>query len=293
MMRFWLILLLVLGGGSAADAQSAPGPVGKPEGIWRAQIHWVPLDIAGTRYLLYTRVCRPQGEEPARIVVFAHGTPAVAQRPGMQPLTCEGEAARWFLGRGYVVIASMRRGYGQTGGYWGDGFASCATADYFTAGLETARDIAATLEYAATLPFARPTGMILVGHSAGGWGTIAYNATPHPRVTALVNMAGGRGGHQQGRANNNCRPEDLAAAAGRFARTSITPMLWIYAANDSYFAPPIATALYTAYTSNGGKAELHQLPAFGSDGHQLLFGSGGSRIWGPLVERYIASQRAQ
>jgi dienelactone hydrolase len=292
-MRRWLCSALLLLLPVCGLAQPAPGPVGKPEGTWRAQIHWVPLDIAGTRYLLYTRVCRPQGEGPARVVVFAHGTPATARRPGMQPLDCDSEAARWFLRRGYVVIASMRRGYGQTGGYWGDGFASCATADYFTAGLETARDIAATVEYAATLPFARPTGMILVGQSAGGWGTIAYNTMPHPRVTALVNMAGGRGGHQQGQANNNCRPEALAAAAGRFARTSRTPMLWIYTANDSYFAPPIPAANFAAYVANGGNAELHQLGPFGEDGHRLFVGRGGSEIWGPLVEGYLASRPQQ
>src|SRR5437763_3549159 len=277
----WLGFLLIASWAAVATAQQMPGPVGSPEGPWRMQIHWVPLDIAGTRYLLHTRVCRPAIETPARVVVIAHGTPAATVRPGMKPVFCASEAARWFLDRGYVVIASMRRGYGETGGHWAEGRTSCATADYFGQGLESARDLAATVEYAASLPFARPSGMIVIGHSAGGWGAIAYNTMPHARVTGFINMAGGKGGHEQGAANYNCRPELLADAAGRLARTAATPMLWVYNENDSYFAPAIATAMYAAYTQNGGHAEFQRLGAFANDGHKLFFGAGGSQIWGP------------
>jgi dienelactone hydrolase len=140
----------------------------------------------------------------------------------MTPLACESEAARWFLEHGFVVIAAMRRGYGATGGYWVAPYGKCPDADYARAGLETARDIAATVDYAAALPFARPQGIVLVGQSAGGWGAIAYNSTPHPRVTAIVNMAGGRGGHQNDVPNSNCRPDLLAAAAGQLARRNDT-----------------------------------------------------------------------
>jgi len=287
-MRFLLSLVLMVAAIAGAQAQQTPGPVGAPEGVWREQIHWVPLDIAGTRYLLYARICRPAGEAPARVALIAHGTPAAAERLGMQPVACNGAAARWFLDRGFVVIASMRRGHGATGGYCADCISRCDAADYFRFGLESARDIAATVEYAATLPFARPAGMVLVGQSAGGWASIAYNAMPHPRVTAFVNMAGGKGGHQQGQSNSICQPNLLIEAAGRLARTATTPMLWVYAENDSYFAPSIAAAMYAAYAQNGGKAEFEQLGPYSNDGHRLFFGPGGSAIWGPLVERYLA-----
>lgn len=293
-MRWWLGLVFFLAWAGLAAAQPAPGLVGGPEGMWREQIHWVPLDIGGTRYLLYTRICRPAGDAPARVVVIAHGSPPSAQaRPGMIPVSCDSEAARWFLDRGFVVVAGMRRGYGATGGRWVEGFGRCDAADYFASGLESARDIAATVDYAATLPFTMPQGMVFVGQSAGGWASLAYNAMPHPRVTAFVNMAGGRGGHYRDQPNSNCRPELLADAAGRFARTATTPMLWIYTENDSFFAPSIAAAMYAAYAQNGGKAEFEQLGPFGSDGHGLFFGRGGSLIWGPLVERYLASRPTQ
>jgi dienelactone hydrolase len=292
--RWWLSLLLVVAWAGIARAQQAPGPVGVPEGVWRAQIHWVPLDIAGSRYLLYTRVCRPAGEVPARVVVIAHGSPPLpSARPGMKPVACDSEAARWFLDRGFVVAAAMRRGYGETGGAWVEGAARCNGADYFTSGLESARDIAATVEYAATLTFARPTGVVIVGQSAGGWGALAYNAMPHPRVTAFVDMAGGRGGHYENQSGMNCRPELLVEAAGRLARTVTTPMLWIYSENDSFFAPALAAAMYGAYAQNGGTGEFEALGPFGQDGHRLFLAAGGSQIWGPLVARYLASRPAQ
>jgi dienelactone hydrolase len=203
---------------------------------------------------------------------------------------CDTEAARWFLGRGFLVAVSLRRGYGATDGDWVEGFGSCDNPDFMRAGTETARDIAATVDYAASLPYADPRQALVVGQSAGGWGTIAYDTTPHPRVTALINMAGGRGGHHANLPNSNCRPDLLAEAAGRFGRGASTPMLWIYTANDSYFSPAIAAALYEAFARNGGKAEFDQLGSYGSDGHRLFFGPGGSQIWGPIVERYLAGR---
>ena len=110
--------------------------------------------------------------------------------------------------------------------------------------------------------------------------------------TLAVVMAGGRGGHAGGRANDNCAPDRLAEAAGRFGATATTPMLWIYSANDSYFAPAIAEAMYHAFTTAGGRVDFQQPAAFDGDGHRLFFGQGGSAVWGPLVERYLAAQHA-
>ena len=92
--------------------------------------------------------------------------------------------------------------------------------------------------------------------------------------------------------NENCRPERLAAAAGRYGATARTPMLWVYAGNDSYFAPPIAAAMHDAFTAAGGIATLVQPAGYDDDGHQLFFGDGGSAIWGPPVQQYLAQRQA-
>jgi dienelactone hydrolase len=210
----------------------------------------------------------------------------------MQVGRCDQEAAQWFLTRGYVVAFPLRRGYGATGGEWAEGYRSCDGADYFRAGLETARDINAAVEALTALPFVRPDGVVIVGQSAGGWGTIAYDSVPHPKVAAFIVMAGGRGGHMHDVPNRNCRPDRLAQAAGRFGATATTPMLWVYAANDTYFRPTIASALYQSFAASGGRADFEQPAPFDGDGHRLFFGRGGSAIWGPLVEKYLSQPLA-
>ena len=75
-----------------------------------------------------------------------------------------------------------------------------------------------------------------------------------------------------------------------YGATASTPMLWVFTANDSFFAPQIATQVHEAFVSSGGKADLVQLGPFGTDGHSLFFGRGGSAIWGPLVEKYLAAR---
>lgn len=284
-------VLVILSGCSTSGGVVADAP-GPDRDHARDQMHAVPVtDATGQMATLQTRVCRPPGESRARLVVINHGSPPDASaRPRMTVGRCDQEAAQWFLARGYAVAFPLRRGYGATGGAWAEGFGRCETADYGSAGLETARDIAAVVDYATALPFVRPDGAVVVGQSAGAWGTIAYDSLPHPKVAAFVAMAAGRGGHQDGVPNRNCHPERLADAAGRYGRTATTPMLWVYAFNDSFFAPPIAVAMHSAFTAAGGKAELVQPGPFGTDGHRLFFGQGGSAIWGPLIERYLRTQ---
>ena len=243
---------------------------------------------------LHGRICRPASDTPVPLVVINHGSPPNGEenRPRMQLGRCDGEAARWFVSRGYVVVFALRRGYGETGGSWAEAPGSCDHPDFVHAGLETARDIDAIVDYATQLPFVEKSAAVVVGQSAGGWGTIAYAAVAHPKVIAFVVMAGGRGGHAHNIPNRNCRADQLVEAARRFGATARTPMLWIYTANDSYFAPPIASAMWQAFTAAGGRAELHQLGAFGDDGHRLFFGAGGSEVWGPLVEGYLKERSA-
>lgn len=212
------------------------------------------------------------------------------------PGRCEAAATRWFLDRGFIAVLALRRGYGASAGDWAEGIyhRPCDQPDYASAGLETARDIAATVDYATALPFAQPNAAIVIGHSGGGWGAVAYNTLPHPRVTALISMAGGRGQVMTNTGPSGlCRPDLLADAADRFGRSATTPMLWIYSENDKFFPPAVAVSLYDAFAKNGGMAEFERVGPFSNDGHRLFFGAGGSQIWGPLVAHYLAERPTQ
>lgn len=201
---------------------------------------------------------------------------------------CDSEAVSWFTARHYAVVLVLRLGYGATGGPWTESYEGCEHADYYKAGMETARQIGAMVDYVVTLPHVDPEGVVVVGQSAGGWGTIAYNSMPHPHVGAFINMAGGRGGHYHDRPDSNCKSDELVDAAAKFGKTSSTPMLWVYAGNDSYFNPQLAEQMAKAFVGAGGKLQAYGPSSYGSDGHKLFFGRDGSKIWGPLVQTYLA-----
>jgi dienelactone hydrolase len=280
------LALCVLAAQASIAADTPPGASSAPLSESREQSFAVRMDN-GSHILV--RVCRPATDTPGRLVVINHGSPPdPAARPRMQVGRCDQEAAKWFLTRGYVVAFPLRRGYGATGGEWAETYGGCDHADYFHAGLETARDIDAAVQALTSLPFVTPDHVVIVGQSAGGWGTIAYASLPHPRVSGFIVMAGGRGGHLRNRPNQNCHPEKLAEAAARYGATATTPMLWVYALNDTFFNPRIAQALYKSFTAAGGHVDFEQPGPFDDDGHRLFFGAGGAAIWGALVERYLA-----
>ena len=91
-----------------------------------------------------------------------------------------------------------------------------------------------------------------------------------------------------------CRPEELIRAAGMFGATATTPMLWIYAANDSFFAPDVALGHVHRLRRAGGKGRtLFQVRT-----HSAWTGTGCSlagavqRSGVRPMERYLAARGA-
>ena len=111
-----------------------------------------------------------------------------------------------------------------------------------------------------------------------------------PGLAAVINFAGGRRWRKPG--GEDIRAADsenaLVAAYRTLGAQARVPMLWIYAANDSYFGPDLARRMHEAFTAAGGRAQLTSLPAFGDDGHHLF--SRGIAVWTPLVDEFLRSQ---
>ena len=287
-----LAALALLAGCAAAEpaADRRAGAATQPAGRWAQQDHWLPVTEAnGTVRLILGRSCHPGGQGARRLAVINHGkSPIAAEVAAYVPPACESEAVRWFLERGLATFIPVRRGFGATGGTMAERYPACAPSRDYTAGsLEAARDIRAAITYATTLPGIAPDQVVVVGQSAGGLAAIALASQNDTRVAALVNMAGGDGGHLNRMANAVCEPPALIRAAARFGATARAPMLWVYTANDSYFSPGLVETMHRAYTGAGGRAQLASLPAWGNDGHILFFARGGSAVWGPLVEPFL------
>jgi len=290
-----LLLLAACGTEGVADIaveDRRAGPVGQPSGPWAQQDHFVPVPEPSGPRLIVGRLCRPSGgmAGPRPLVLINHGKPPTAGRLASQKLPgCDADYVRWFLLRGHAVFLPLRRGYGDSRGVVVEAYPPCNVPRDYTAGaLEAARDMQAALDYATALPGIAPRGAVVVGQSAGGLGTVALASLNDPRVAALVSMAGGDGGRYTDQPNTVCQQAALLRAMARFGARARTPMLWVYTANDSYFGPALAAAMFRAFTAAGGRAELRQLPAFGADGHMLFTGEGGPAVWGPVLERFLA-----
>lgn len=294
--KHWIVALAVLlmlaVSGQAAAQTITIGPIAEPKGKDREQLHWIPVYVNGEqrKSVLQVRTCRPAGDAKAPLAIINHGSPPdAAKRATIEPNACDGVTAQWFLQRGYATAFPLRRGYGATGGDWAEAYGSCSRPNFVGGGLGTADDIDAALRYMREQAYVNPARILIIGQSAGGWGTVALASRKPEGVWGLVNFAGGRGGWAEKKPNTNCSPPALIEAAGKLGSTARQPMLWVYTENDSYFAPELSKGMHAAFTKAGGNAEYVLLPAFRSDGHGLFGNREGPRVWGPVLEKYIAS----
>jgi dienelactone hydrolase len=279
-----LVVCLALSGIAVA---AGPGPQDRTRGELRRQSWLIPSPEAGLN--MKATVLRPAGRGPFPLVVINHGSTQSAERRATFPLPSYEVAARWFVSQGYAVVLPQRPGHGATGGSYLENQGGCARADYRKAGLGTAESIEATIAYMTMQPFVRKTGVVVVGQSAGGWGALAFASRNPSNVRAVINFAGGRGGRSYDRPNTNCAPDRLVATAREFGTSARIPTLWIYSANDSYFAPALSKRMADAFRAGGGRADYHLLPAFGIDGHRTLEIAAARDAWAPIVAEFLAN----
>ena len=227
-------------------------------------------------------VFKPSGAGPFPVLVLSHGSPRSAEdrrREGRQRLVAQ--SAR-FVQMGFAVLVPTRRGYGASGGSWAEAYGTCADPDYFSAGIETARDLRAAVDAVRGEGWADTTRVVLAGQSAGGFGSVAASSQRFDGLVAVVNFAGGRG--SQG-PDDVCGETRLVEAMGRYGRAARVPGLWIYSANDRFFGPALARRMHQAFVGSGGSAEFVEAPAMGLDGHGYF--ARAMDDWSPRVAGFL------
>lgn len=285
--------------GQGTSGDGVFGPYG-PEGPRLREQLWIVPGADRTNPLRAT-VFRPPESKSAGSAHAASESPPPVRRPlvvinhGSDESTREAVAmpvfywlSKWFVERGYVVLLPQRRGYGATGGALAEGRDTCADPDHHAAGLAAADDIEAALGYMARQAFVDRSHIVVAGVSTGGWASLALASRNPPGVRLVVNFAGGRGAHAYGQPHAICAADRLIEAAGAYGRRAKVPTLWIYASNDSYFGPDIAASLVSAWKHNGGRAELHLLSAYGSDGHDVVTDAAGWDLWGRRLAGFLS-----
>lgn len=231
----------------------------------------------------------PEGKGPFPLIVLSHGSsqdPRIRLLQGPNTMRIQ---AMDFVARGFVAAVPIRRGYGPTATTsWAEDFEDCSTSAYRRAAMATAEDIRASVKAVLAEPAVDRSRIVLLGFSAGGWGSLAAASLDTiPGLKAVVNFAGGRGSKGP---NIICGGDNaLINAVPHFAGSKI-PQLWIYARNDLFFGADLATRMHSAFTKAGGKAAMILAPAIGTDGHGYLFTS---TDWRDAVHGFLRSNGAQ
>jgi dienelactone hydrolase len=245
----------------------------------------IPMAAAGPRGL-EAFLMRPQAAGKYPLALISHGTPRdYDDRADMTAESYRGLAIE-FAKRGFAALVVLRRGYGTSPGGKIDSFGTCGNPDYRSALAVSVADLQAAIAAMKGRSDVATDGMIAIGHSAGGLATVGLTAQAPAGLAAAINFAGGRG---SSRAGMVCGNQVLVDTFRQMGTTSRTPMLWVYAKNDSFFGPALAHRFRDAFVSGGGRVAFIDAPAFGSDGH-FLFSVDSASTWTPYVDNFLRAQ---
>ncbi len=281
---FALVMLAAVGAQTVA-ALTRLGPQGGEGEPNRKQAWLVPSpdpDVAAHALLF-----RPPGVGPFPLVVIAHASTQNVLRRAQMPQPEYAALSAWLVARGFAVLVPERPGHGATGGKYLEDQGGCDEANYSRAGHATADSITAALDFLREQPFFRQDGAVVVGHSAGAWGALALAGGNPKGVSMVIAFAPGRGGRANDFPNQVCAPRTLIAAAAEFGGGARVPVLWLVAANDTYFPPELSRQLADAFRAGGDKVDFRMLAAYGGEGHWLAETDSGVKIAVPELERAL------
>jgi pimeloyl-ACP methyl ester carboxylesterase len=241
----------------------------------------VELGRGATR--LETIIMKQEQAGRLPIALITHGSPRDRDERATKTADTMLPQARDFAHRGWLAVAVLRRGFGRSDGGFVEGY-DCRDPDYGRALRTAAADLLATLRAISVRSDADPSRVIGIGASVGGAAMLTLASEHPPGLLAVVNISGGTGAYASGK---NCDEDRLADHFTQLGGAARIPTIWFYAANDSYFAPPLVRRLFDGFTAAGGIAELHQFGPLKSDGHELWGAPDGRKLWLPEVDRFL------
>lgn len=256
----------------------------------REQVVELPVTAANARGQSVTHpikltIFRDDAVARAPFLILQHGRPARAEEFVKMARVRYADNARYFVGKGFVVLVPTRIGYGVTNGPDIEDSGGCQSKNYPPVYEATAQHTLQILAYARTLPFVDGERGIAVGQSFGGTAAITIAAKNTPGVVAAVNFAGGGGGNPTNRPGDPCRADQLRKLFAGYGATARIPTLWLYSENDKYFGREYPQEWFKAFVAAGGKGEFVQLPAHGEDGHGSF--TRNPAAWRPAFEDFL------
>ena len=252
------------------------------------------LDASASDVRMATGVYRPLGPGPFPVMVYSHGRSGTDLERSHTRLPDPHSHVRYWVNKGFAVVAPIRPGYGQTGGADRessgvrlDVFGNCwGRPDFGRSAQEATHAVLATLAWVREQGWADAKRIVLVGASMGGLASIASAATNPEGVVGYINFSGGTGGDGRRAPEHSCGSEDMQALMAVYGKTTHVPNLWLYAQNDLYWGSEWPRAWNRSYAAGGSVSEFVMTDAVpNSDGHQLL--ARGGRLWTVPVDRFL------
>ena len=229
------------------------------------EYHRIPFIRNGEKIELEGLLYKEDGLDSYRGVIMTHG------RDGPKPSRYSNEIYGYkqfnqeCALKGCAVLFLVRRGYGNSGGKDSE-YLSTA----FKSGQAAAEDINAGIDYLLTLPKIKDHGIIIAGHSQGGWASLSASTINRKEVLMTINISGGTNF-----IGINSKPMDeiqqeWIRGCGEIGKYSLKPSLWIYSENDRNHPKSYVERMFRNFESKGGTGELFFLPPYKDNGHSII-----------------------
>lgn len=284
--RTWLLIAAALVACSPAHARDDD----KIDATLREAVHTVPVAAANASIVITS--FRPRGNGPFPWIIHSHGTAGTVEANRAIGRNRNLGLARQWVQRGYAVLVPVRRGYGASGGKFGDSYGRCSgPPDFRRAGEGAALDLLATIEWAKSQPDLDAKRWLLAGQSAGGFASI-YTASKRPAgLVAVLAFAPGRGGRPDTHPGETCASDRMAELFAAIAPQIAVPVLWFYAENDEYIGPRVQKLWFESFRAAGGRGELVVVPPFPERrGHGVFSSAAGVPLWTAAVAAFFKTQ---
>jgi dienelactone hydrolase len=246
---------------------------------------------------LVSYVYRPVKNDRREAVLFSHGSiGAGARSPKEQGDAPPRDVIRFFVMRGYTLVAPMRRGRGESTGTYVEEcsvyIGQCTTAEYFQLGDRALRE--ALLDTDAVINqvilgrlVPRDSKIIALGISRGGFLSLILAGERPKLVKGVVNFVGGWYGVSDRitAEENQQRVDDQKARLIRAVKLSGAPSIWLYGARDPFYKEGVPRELYGYWKDVGRQSEFVYI-----DNHSLSSGhliATSAMLWEKQVDAFL------
>lgn len=300
----FVLLVLTACGGSSGGAPLAHepigddcGPTGIPEGdgcrtfaVMSIERAPTPFTENGEPVSLEVVLFKPAAEGRFPAIVFHHGSTGNGSDPSLFGITFTSKpVTQYFVERGWMVAFPQRRGRGDSGGRYDEGFKpdrsgySCEEDLALAGAARALEDLDVVTDWLRNRADVDTTRMLVGGSSRGGILSIAHVAQRPDVYLGAINFVGGWVSEGCGDYRSINR-ELFVSGAGVPG-----PSLWLYADNDSFYSIAYSRSNFDAYTGAGGMGTMVEMRrAPGLNGHFLI---NDPELWAPEVDEYIAQDQ--